>query len=175
MDADIKALAARLQRLEDLEAIRTTWRDYAIRLDAFQLDRLADVFTEDAVLEVDGLNTLGGQADGPYRGRKAIIEDFYGKVANMPALAVRGAHSTGHIATNMQIELDGDEATTLGYFFEIVANDLVLIGAYQHRMRREADRWRIAFKRIAVRYKAKLQVSEVSGQSLPAVLAKPGP
>lgn len=175
MDVDVKALAARVRRLEDLEAIRTTWRDYAIRLDAFDLDKLADVFTEDAVLEVDGLNSLGGQADCPYRGRAAIIGDFYGKVADMPALAVRGAHSTGHIATNMQIELMGDEATTLGYFFEIVANDIVLIGTYQHRLRREPDRWRFSFKRIAVRYKARLAASEVAGQSLPAVLAKPAP
>jgi hypothetical protein len=175
MASELDALAARVRRLEDIEAIRTTWRDYCIRLDSFDLARLGDVFTEDAVLEVDGLDTLGGRSDGAYKGRAAIIGDFYGKVADMPALAVRGAHSTGHIATNMQVELAGDEATTLGYFFEIVANDIVLIGTYQHRVRRESDRWRFSFKRIAVRYKAKLMASEVAGQSLPAVLGKPGP
>ena len=73
----------------------------------------------------------------------------------------------------MQIELLGDEATTLAYFFEIVANDRVLIGTYQHRLRRESERWRFAFLRISVRYRAKLEVSEVDGQSLRSVLARP--
>ena len=174
MDADIQALAARLQRLEDLEAVRTAWRDYCIQLDRGEMATLGDVFTEDAVLEIDGLDSLGGKVDGTYRGRGAIIGDFYSQVATRAALA-RGGFSTGHLSTNMQIELDGDEAVTLGYFFEIVANDLVLIGAYQHRMRREADRWRIAFKRIAVRYKARIEARDVTGQTLRAVLAKPAP
>ena len=50
----------------------------------------------------------------------------------------------------MQIELQGDEATTLAYFFEIVANDRVLIGTYQHRFRREADRWRFRVLRFGI-------------------------
>jgi hypothetical protein len=72
----------------------------------------------------------------------------------------------------MQIDLDGDAAKTLAYFFEIVANNTVLIGTYQHRMRREVDRWRFAFLRISVRYHAELSVSKVGGESLQAILAK---
>jgi len=79
---------------------------------------------------------------------------------------------TGHLSTNMQIQLDGDAAITLAYFFEIVDDSLVLIGTYQHRLRRDPDRWRFAFLRISVRYRARLEVREVSGQTLAAIVAK---
>ena len=70
----------------------------------------------------------------------------------------------------MQIDLRGDEATTLAYFFEIVANDTVLIGTYQHRFRREVDRWRFAFLRISIRYRARLEATDFGGQSLNKIL-----
>ena len=47
---------------------------------------------------------------------------------------------TTHLCTNMRTEVDGDEASALGYFFEIVHDNLVLSGTYQHRLRRERDR-----------------------------------
>ena len=80
---------------------------------------------------------------------------------------------TGHLSTNMQIELDGDEATTIAYFFEIVDDSLVLIGAYQHRLRRDADRWRFSVLRIAVRYRARLELGSVSGSALADIVARP--
>ena len=80
---------------------------------------------------------------------------------------------TGHLSTNMQIDLNGDEATTLAYFFEIVLNGRVLIGTYQHRLRREAERWRVRFLRIAIRYRAKLEATDGGGQSLNDILARP--
>jgi len=79
---------------------------------------------------------------------------------------------TGHISTNMQIDVDGDSATTLAYFFEIVDDNLVLIGTYQHRLRRDPDRWRFAFLRISVRYRARIEATDVVGQSLPEIVAK---
>ncbi|MCU1503226.1 MAG: nuclear transport factor 2 family protein, partial [Ilumatobacteraceae bacterium] len=146
--ADLAAITARLQILEDREAIRDTWLDYCTRLDVGDLDRLGDVFAEDAVLEMDG---LGRTVDGTYRGRRAIIDDFYARTASPDGPPGSTRAMTGHLSTNMRIELDGDEATTLAYFFEIVDDSLVLIGTYQHRMRREADRWRFAQLRITVR------------------------
>ncbi len=73
----------------------------------------------------------------------------------------------------MQIVLLGDEATTLAYFFEIVADGLVLIGSYQHRLRRSAERWRFSFPRIVVRSRARLAATAIHGQSLRSTLAKP--
>ena len=173
MGEKIEGLLERVQRLEDHEAIRHTWRDYCRRLDAGDWPALGDVFTEDAVPEMDGLDHLMPGLDGEYRGRDAIIADFYRRTASGRTAPAEPLFATGHISTNMQIELDGDEATTLAYFFEIVANDRVLIGTYQHRFRRETDRWRFAFLRISVRFRAKLEASEVGGQSLREILERP--
>ena len=167
--ADVAALTARLQRLEDLEDIRGTWLDYCNRLDVGDLDGLGDVFTDDATLEMDG---LAPGLDGTYEGRRSIIEDFYRRTGVASPPSGTGPFATGHLSTNMQIALDGDSATTLAYFFEIVDDNWVLIGTYQHRLRREADRWRFAFLRIAVRYRARLEAREVGGQPLAAILAR---
>jgi len=171
MEMSIERLSERVQYFEDLESIRHTWRDYCIRLDSADLEALGDVFTEDGVLETVGLNVLRPGADGVYRGRKTIINDFYGAAGSRKLR--KEFFNTGHLSTNMQIDLKGDEATTLAYWFEIIANDLVLIGTYQHRLRRESDRWRFAFLRINVRYHARLEVKDVGGESLKEILEKP--
>jgi len=173
MSDRIDDLVARITRLEDLEAIRHTWLDYCMRLDSANWSALGDVFTEDAVLEMDGLDHLVKGLDGQYRGRHSIINDFYRRTGAILPLDAKPMFVTGHVSTNMQIKLEGDEATTLAYFFEIVMNDRVLIGTYQHRCRREADRWRFRFLRIAIRYRARLEVTDVGGQSLNDILARP--
>jgi hypothetical protein len=66
-----------------------------------------------------------------------------------------------------------EDSTPLAYFFEIVANNRVLSGTYQHRFRREADRWRFRFLRISIRYRARLEATDVGGQSLNDILARP--
>ncbi|MDH4146162.1 MAG: nuclear transport factor 2 family protein [Acidimicrobiia bacterium] len=165
--AALAALAARVARLEDLEAVRATWLDYCNRLDTEDLGALADVFCADAQVEIDG---LGPGVDGTYVGRDRIVGDFYATTIS-PSSPAR--HMTGHLSTNMQIDLQGDEAATLAYFFEIVDDNLVLIGTYQHRMRREADRWRFGFLRISVRYRGRLSIDRVRGQSLRDIVARP--
>lgn len=168
MDDQLQALTRRVQHLEDLEAIRETWRDYCMRLDSEDWSGLADVFTHDGVLDMMGLDAFAPGFDRTYRGREEIIGDFYKPVIS----GVEGALS-GHLSTNMQIELQGDEATTLAYFFEIVGDAQVLIGTYQHRMRRDADRWRFAHLRISVRFRAKLAGENIGGLSLRDVLDRP--
>lgn len=170
MGAELAELAARVQRLEDLEAVRATWLDYCNRLDAEDFGALGDVFTEDATLEVSG---LAAGLDGSYRSRRTIVDDFYARTATPLDSAAPASLMTGHLSTNMQIELDGDAATTLAYFFEIVDDNLVLIGTYQHRMRREADRWRFALLRISVRFRGRLEVGQLRGQSLRTILDRP--
>jgi hypothetical protein len=77
------------------------------------------------------------------------------------------------VARLLQPPLDGDEATTLAYFFKIVDTNLLLIGTYQHRMRRCADRWRFAVLRISIRFRARVEVAEVQGQTLREILSHP--
>ena len=164
---------ARLQRLEDMEAIRATWLDYCQRLDSDDWPALADVYTPDGVLEMVGLNGLVPGIDGFYRGRTEIIERFYQPAIENGANIGKGLFATGHVSTNMQIKLEGDEATTLAYFFEFLANSQMLVGTYQHRLQRDEDRWRFKFLRISVRYRAQVAVSEVGGMSLQDILSRP--
>jgi SnoaL-like domain len=166
---DLEAVEARLRALEDREAIRDTWLDYCTQIDVADMDGLGDVFTEDAVLELEG---LARSVDGEYRGRRSIIDDFYALTASPAGAPGSTTAMTGHLSTNMRIEVDGDTATTLAYFFEIVDDSLVLIGTYQHRLRREADRWRFAFLRIVVRYRARLEAGSVAGRPLTDVVAR---
>ncbi len=168
MDNSLEALTRRVQHLEDLEAIRDTWRDYCARLDAEDWTGLADVFTEDGVVEMVGLAAFAPQFDGRYQGRETIIGDFY-----KPVIAGIEGPLSGHLSTNMQIDLQGDEATTLAYFFEIVGEGQVLIGTYQHRLRRDSDRWRFAHLRISVRFRSKLSGADFGGLSLREVLDRP--
>lgn len=173
MEATLEHLSKRVQYLEDLESIRHTWRDYCMRLDSADAEGLGDIFTEDAVLESVGLEVIRPGMDGVYRGRKTIISEFYFRGTADEHKRRTEWFNTGHLSTNMQIDLKGDEATTLAYWFEIIINNLVLIGTYQHRLRREADRWRFAFLRISVRYRARLEATDVGGQSLQEIIGKP--
>ena len=165
METDLAALAARVQRLEDLEAVRATVHDYCNCVDRADFAALRDVFTEDAELELMG---LARSFDGAYRSRATIVDDFYARTSNPSSYGFM----TGHIATNLQIDLAGDTATTLGYFFEIV-DGLLLIGTYQHRLRRDPDRWRFALLRISVRYRSRLEAGSISGLSMAEVVARP--
>lgn len=70
------ALVDRIRRLEDLEAIRDRWYNYIFALDSADWSALADVFTEDATLEMVGLNTVQPGSDRSYHGRRSIIDEF---------------------------------------------------------------------------------------------------
>lgn len=169
MQADGKALADRVQCLEDREAIRDRWYDYVFALDSGDWPALADVFTEDATLEMVGLDAVQPGSDRSYHGRKQIIEQFYKPVIEANCVPEKGLYYTGHHGTNMKIDLDGDRASTLAYFFEILGNSSVLIGTYQHQVVREPDTWRFSFLRIAIRYGATVEVSDLNGLGLAEV------
>jgi len=169
MQTDGADLATRVQRLEDLEAIRNRWYDYIFALDSSDWPALADVFTEDATLEMVGLDAVQPGSDRSYKGRTEIIDEFYKPVIEANCAPDQGKYYTGHHGTNMKIDLAGNAATTLAYFFEILGNSSVLIGTYQHRFVREPDAWRMAFLRIAIRYGATVQVSDLNGLSLAEV------
>jgi hypothetical protein len=169
----IQELEQRVRRLEDLEAIQSAWRDYLFALDSADYDSLANVFTEDGAVEMNGLDSYQPGQDKTYYGRESIIDEFYKPVIDTVARPDLGQYYTGHHGTNMEIDLEGDEATTLAYFFEILGNTQMLIGTYQHRFRREPDRWRIAYLRISIRYRATIEASDFGGLSLAEVRALP--
>lgn len=172
MSASIDDLLARVQRQEDREAILETWHDYLYGLDSRRWDALGDVFTDDAVLESLGLEYRNPGRDGTYEGRERILRDFYGS-QKVRTESADGLFRTGHFGTNLRIKLEGDEATTLSYYLEIVNNTEVIAGSYQQRMRREPDRWRIAFLRISVMFRGHVDGTDFGGCALQDILALP--
>ena len=90
-----KDLEARIQALEDIEAIRNLKADYsALSDDNYRADPIAEMFTEDAVWDSEG--------SGHFEGREAIREYF--KVAGKAITFVV------HYNTNSHIEVNGDTA-----------------------------------------------------------------
>ena len=91
-----KELEARIQRLEDIEAIKKLKLSYAAGCDNnYNADDIAACFTEDAVWD--------GGPFGRFEGRQAIHEGF----TNAATLVKFAVHHT----VNPIIDIDGDEAT----------------------------------------------------------------
>src|SRR5690242_7691993 len=106
---DVGELTQRVQRLEDIEAVRRTWHDYMAFLDSRRWEELADVFTADGAVEMIGLDASrpGGGApgtirDGIYRGRRSIIDDFYNVGARSGQPLTRRP-ATGHLGSNLRV------------------------------------------------------------------------
>jgi len=91
------SLAARLQRLEDLEEIRQLFTDYGHHLDHGEFAEYAALFADDGEVLLGPI----GRATGP-----EAIE------ALMRATLEGRSGSSFHVITNPIIHLDGDRATT---------------------------------------------------------------
>lgn len=96
---DLNELAQRIEALEDREAVRRLKARYAEACDdGYNLAKLADLFTEDAVCDFG--------AYGRYRGKEEILANFANSGENW-TFAV-------HYFTLPDIELSGNRAT--GYW-----------------------------------------------------------
>ena len=125
-----------LQYLIDQEEIRQLRHDFAWHLDTAEPDKLADLFTEDAVIEVGPWGRMEGQ--------DAIRRGYRKMWLGTPRF------NAMHAVTNGRVEIDGDEAKGSWYLLDIAArtganeNPLKLLGIYHETYRREADGWRMS-------------------------------
>lgn len=135
---ELASLTARLQALEDRQAILDTLMQYGLALDYGDVDRLVDCFTEDTVRETrrpDGTvhRWEGGAGTREFAMTHTHAPDKYHK----------------HLIHNSLIELRGDTAEVVSYMFRFDANDgerssVWGMGRYVDTMRRDPDgRWRI--------------------------------
>jgi uncharacterized protein (TIGR02246 family) len=100
--ARIERLEQRLQVLEDAEAIRNLKARYAALCDQqYDADRIAMLFTEDALWESPGL--------GRFEGREAI-RNFFREASEIFSFAI-------HYSLNGQIDVEGDTARARWYLF----------------------------------------------------------
>jgi 3-phenylpropionate/cinnamic acid dioxygenase small subunit len=133
-----QALAARIQRLEDLAEINQLFLDYARHLDARDMYSYSQLFCEDG--EWTGRT---GSAVGP----KQIQEMLEANLSPNPPAP--GATSW-HIVANPTVTLDGDRATaSVAWVLMRRGEDdeptVAMLGHYDDLLARENGRWR--FKR----------------------------
>ena len=99
---DIKDLAARITRIEDIEAIKQLKALYCeICDDDHNPDRIVSIFTTDGIWEGRGIGTANGHAE-----IRALFENFQKMIS-----------FSQHMTMNPRIEINGDTATGTWYFF----------------------------------------------------------
>lgn len=138
---ELSALAARLRRLEDLEALRRLKADYCELCDRGAAgSEIAALFTEDAEL---ALLPDGGRARG-----HADIAAFY---ARLDGRFARGAH----LLANPRLEVEGDRATGRWWMLLLAEDTRAeppaerrLLAEYREHYQRVDGAWRIS--RLAV-------------------------
>lgn len=124
--------------LEDRAEIIDLTHRYCWALDAREFELLDSVFAPDAEAEL---------LAPVIAGRDAIVQRV--------SVAVSRFDATWHAVSNHQIELDGDTATCRCYLMAQhvmedsgEARNFVIAGRYEDRLRRDADGWRIVFRRL---------------------------
>ena len=132
--------AARIQRLEDIEEIRTLLIEYGRLLDAHDLAGYSGLFARDGEW-IGGF----GSAKGP-----AAIQALMEK--NLGATRTSTPGSTYHLLTNFEIDVHGDKATAWSrWSFTVTADNKPSIlygGHYDDNLVREDGRWRF-LRRVA--------------------------
>jgi hypothetical protein len=124
-------LESRVQRLEDIEALRDLKYRYATFCDdGYDADRLAPLFTADAVWD--------GGTLGRFVGRDAI-HAFFLQCSKIVPFAI-------HQVTNPILDVDGDRATGRWYLWEPLVftagnRGLWMAARYDDRYRRERGAW----------------------------------
>jgi len=142
-NADKKSgLAARVQRLEDIDEVRTLLTDYGRLLDAHDLAAYSRLFAKDGEW-VGGF----GSAKGP-----AAIQTLMEK--NLGVTRATKPGSTYHLLTNFEIDVHGDSATAWSRWSFIVttadSKPAILYGGhYDDTLVREDGRWKF-LRRVAV-------------------------
>jgi uncharacterized protein (TIGR02246 family) len=133
--ADLDAIAARVQVLEDREAIRALILEYGQAHDHRDYRTFASLFATNGEW-VGGL----GSAKGP----QAIFELMDKTIGHNPQPNGSG---TFHVMTNDQIKIDGDRASATTKWIYITpgadnAPRMVYLGRYEDQFIREKGAWK---------------------------------
>jgi uncharacterized protein (TIGR02246 family) len=134
---DLTELAARVQRLEDREAIHGLFMRYRECLDEKDFSGYASLFAEEGEF-VAAVGTAKGRAG---------IQEFVDGMRGTLLTAVAG--NDLHIVVNPEISVDGDRATARSTWIYLVRGDddgptLSKVGHYEDELVREDGEWRFA-------------------------------
>ncbi|HEY4333332.1 MAG TPA: nuclear transport factor 2 family protein [Ilumatobacteraceae bacterium] len=131
------ALTARLQRLEDLDAIRQLFIDYGRHLDRCDFAAYAALFADDGEVLLGPL----GRAQGPDAIRALMERTLAGREGE-----------TYHVISSPVIELSGDTATSSVMWTVVARNSeggtaVTMIGHHDDQLVRQRGQWRFARRR----------------------------
>lgn len=138
MAQDDDSVAARLRRLEDLEAIRRLFQDYRRHLDHKDFRAYADLFA------AEGEFVAGPDGSIRAKGPAAIFELVDGMRGSL--LTDKGGDDL-HVAVNEVIELEGDRATASSTWVYLVraeddVPEVAKVGRYKDVLTREGGQWK---------------------------------
>jgi uncharacterized protein (TIGR02246 family) len=138
MADETDSLAARLARLEDIEAIRRLFQDYRRSLDSKDFRAYADLFAS------DGEFIAGPDGSIRAKGREAIFALVDGMRGS---LLTDQSGDDVHVAVNDRIDLDGERATATSTWVYIVRGDADIpdvskVGRYSDLLTREDGSWK---------------------------------
>jgi len=139
----VPTLEARVQRIEDLEAIRQVAAKYCLLQDARRCDELVDLFTPDG--EFYGLRHV--------KGRSELLAYF-------SELEENGMQAFWHYNTNHDIDIDGNFAHVQSAIFspQVVSGaPWITAGRYDDHLVRTDRGWRYSIKKIHFDYFAPLE------------------
>jgi len=142
---DDDSLAARIQRIEDRQAIEQLMvGDYPRALDSSNWKVYASFFASDGELIVNGTNIKG----------PAAIEAYF----NRPRPARAGAPANPeprvgkHVVTNLTIQITGDRATAQGYWQTVMSRPsgttIAGAGHYEDVLKKENGAWKFLKRAI---------------------------
>jgi ketosteroid isomerase-like protein len=129
-----------LEQLADRARITDTLHAYCDFVDACQVDRIIDLFTEDALIDMGH--------DASFQGRAALRSLLLDRLSLWA--------TTSHHSSNVRfIDCDGQSATTISYIYAYHANPgedraMHLWGRYLDELTKESETWRIRLRRLRV-------------------------
>ncbi|WP_185996661.1 nuclear transport factor 2 family protein [Nocardioides campestrisoli] len=133
-------LAVAVQTLLARQQVTDTLHEYSRHVDTCDVDALVGIFTEDAVFDYGH-----GRV---FTGRKTLDGLFREVLAKYAA-------TNHHCSTTTFLALDAETAETITYVYAFHdsgpgGQHVHVWGRYEDRLVREADRWRIAQRRVRV-------------------------
>jgi ketosteroid isomerase-like protein len=134
VDMTLEELEKRVRAIEDLEEIKKLHQNYINLMDNLQYEKVLDLFTEDATVEI--------RNSGVKRGRKEMSEVYIGILAKN-----RGAtRYDGHMAIEPDITVDGNTARGSWLIYMLFSKPTIqwVQGKNECEYRKENGKWKIS-------------------------------
>ena len=126
-------LEKRVQALEDLEEIKRLHQNYINLMDNLQYEKVLDLFTEDAAVEI--------RNSGLKKGREEMSEVYLGILAKS-----RGSiRYDGHLAIEPDIQVTGDSARGTWLIYMLFSKPSIqwVQGKNECEYRKENGKWKL--------------------------------